>query len=133
MATAVDQKSDGFSMTVAKAVYPNNAVGDTRANQGVVTIAPLVNGRPGDIAGFTRVRHGTSTDVKVPVQVQLRSGTYRVALYPGGKFPADTQQALTGTNVTITVALELTRSAGAGGDCSPSLVFVAHLDLRCAA
>jgi len=101
--SAANQMSDGFSVTIAKAIYPKNAVGDTRANQGVVTIAPLVNGKPGDIAGFAAVGHGTSTNVKVPVQVQLRSGTYRVALYPGGKVPAGTQQALTGTDVTITV------------------------------
>ena len=104
LVSATNQMSDGFSVVVAKAVYPKNAVGDTSANEGVVTVAPLVNGKPGDIAGFTAVRRGTSTNVKVPVQVQLRSGTYRVALYPGGKSPSGTQQALTGTNVTITVS-----------------------------
>ena len=102
--SAADQTSDGFSVIVAKAVYPKNAVSNTRAKEGVVTVAPLVNGKPGDIAGFTAVGHGTSTNVKVPVQVQLRTGTYRVALYPGGAFPSATQQALTGADVTITVA-----------------------------
>ena len=102
--TATNQTSDGFSVTVDKAVYPKNAVGDTSANEGVVTVAPLVNGKAGDIAGFTTVRHGISTNITVPIQVQLRSGTYRVALYPGAKSPSDTQQALTGTDVTITVA-----------------------------
>ncbi len=102
--SAANQMSDGFSVTVARAIYPKKTVGDTRPNEGVVTIAPLVNGKPGDIAGFAAVPHGTSTKVKVPVQVQLRSGTCRVALYPGGRSPAGTQQALTGTDVTITVA-----------------------------
>jgi hypothetical protein len=101
---ASDQTTNGFSVTVAKAIYPKNAVGETSANEGVVTVAPLVNGRPGDIAGFTTVPHGTSTNVKVPVQVQLRSGSYRVALYPGGTSPSGTQHALTGTDVTIIVA-----------------------------
>ena len=104
LVTAADQTSDGFSVTVSKAVYPDNAVGDTHSAEGVVTVAPLVNGKPGDVAGFTPVRHGTSTNVKVPVQVQLRSGTYRVALYAGGKSPSDTQQPLTGIDVTVTVA-----------------------------
>ena len=104
LVSATNQMSDGFSVVVAKAVYPRNAVGDTQANEAVVTVAPLVNGKPGDIAGLAAVRHGMSTNVKIPVQVQLRSGTYRVALYPGGKSPSDTQLALTGTDVTITVA-----------------------------
>ena len=100
---ATNQMSNGFAVTVARATYPKNSVGDTSADKGVVTIAPLVNGKPGDIAGFAVVRHGTSTNVTVPVQVQLRSGTYRVALYPRGKSPSDTQRPLSGTDVTVTV------------------------------
>jgi hypothetical protein len=45
-------------------------------------------------------KHGI---VKVPIQVQLTSGTYRVALYSGGALPSDTQKALVGTDVTVTV------------------------------
>ena len=55
---AANQMSDGFSVTVARAVYPKNAVG----------------------------------------------GTSHAALYPGGKVPSATQQAFTGTDVTILVA-----------------------------
>jgi hypothetical protein len=101
--SSANQTSDGFSVIVAKAIYPKNAVSNTSAKEGVVTVAPLVNGKPGDIAGFTAVGHGTSTNVKVPVQVQLASGTYRVALYSGGALPSDTQGALAGTDVTVTV------------------------------
>ena len=57
------------------------------------------------IAGFAVVGRGTSTNVTVPVQVQLSSGIYRLTLYPGSKSPSDTQQALTGTDVTVTVHL----------------------------
>jgi hypothetical protein len=101
--SAANQTSNGFSVLVASVTYPKNSVDDTSANQGVVTIAPLVSGKPGDIAGFTAVKQGTSRDVEVPVQVQLRSGTYRVALYSGDKAPSDAQQALAGTDVTVTV------------------------------
>lgn len=101
--SAANQTSDGFSVIVAKAVYPKNAVSNTSAKEGVVAVAPLVSGKPGDIAGFTAVGHGTSTNVKVAVQVQLTSGTYRVALYSGGTLPFDTQEALAGTDVTVTV------------------------------
>lgn len=101
--SAVNQTSDGFSVMVAKVTYPKNSVDDTGADAGVVTIAPLISGRPGDIAGFTAVKQGTSRDVAVHIQVQLRSGRYRVALYSGEKPPSDAQEALAGTDVTVTV------------------------------
>ncbi len=100
--SVTNQMTDGYSVTVAHATYPKNPV-TGRSAQGVVTVAPLVNGRPGDIAGFTVVRHGTSTNLKVPVQVQLTSGTYRVALYPGRKAPSDALHALTWKDVTLSV------------------------------
>ena len=77
--SAANQTTHGFSVIVARVTYPKNSVENTSANEGVVTIAPLVSGKPGDIAGFTVVKQGVSRDVEVPIQVQLRSGTYRVA------------------------------------------------------
>ena len=101
---ATDQITDGFSVTVESAIFPKNAVTGTQTHEGVVTLAPLVNGKPGDIAGLTHVRQGTSKNVRVPVQVQLRTGTYRVSLYAGGEAPSSAQQALAGTDVTVTVS-----------------------------
>jgi hypothetical protein len=102
--SATNQTSDGFSVIVTGVTYPKNAVSDTRVNEGVVIIAPLVNGEPGDIAGFTAVHQATSTDVTVPIRVQLRSGAYRVALYSGDKSPSNPQQSIAGTDVTVTVS-----------------------------
>ncbi len=102
--SATNQTSDGFSVIVTGVNYPKSAVSDTSANEGVLTVAPLVNGNPGDVAGFTVVRQGTSTDTTVPIQVQLRSGAYRVALYSGDKSPSNAQQPLAGTDVTVTVS-----------------------------
>ena len=74
------------------------------ANEGAVTVAPVVNGKPGDIAGFTRVGQGTTKNVKMPLQVQLTSRTYQLSLYSGNKTPADTQQPLAATDVTVSVS-----------------------------
>ena len=82
--------------------YPNVSVADI-ADEGVVTVAPLVNDKPGDVAGFTVVRQGTSTNVTVPIRVHLRSGTYRVAPYSGSRSPSAAELPLAGTDVTLSV------------------------------
>ena len=100
--SANNQSTNGFSVAVDSVTYPNVSVADI-ADEGVVTVAPLVNDKPGDVAGFTVVRQGTSTNVTVPIRVQLRSGTYRVALYSGSRSPSAAERPLAGTDVTLSV------------------------------
>jgi len=102
--SAVNQTSNGYSVTINSVTYPKNSISSTSANEGVVTIAPLVNGKPGDVAGFVDVRHGTTKAVRLPLQVQLNSGTYRLGLYPGTKLPSNGQRPLAGTDATVTVS-----------------------------
>jgi hypothetical protein len=70
------------------------SVSNTRANEGVVIVAPVVNRKPGDIAGFIRVGQGTTKNVKVPLQVQLTSGTYINFRSTQGTRPRPTHSSL---------------------------------------
>lgn len=98
-----DQTTNGYSVTVAAVTYPKTAVPANSDDEGVVAVAPEVNGVRGDVAGFVTLHPGTSTNVQIPLNVQLTSGEYAASLYAGKGAPSSAQRPLVSTNFILTV------------------------------
>ena len=99
----LDQMTNGYTVTVTSVTYPKTSVPSNSDDEGVVAVAPDVNGVRGDVAGFVTVRPGTTMEVHIASDAQLTSGRYVVSLYADNRLPSSAERALASTSFVLTV------------------------------
>lgn len=96
---------DGRLVTVREVVLPARSLtAGSSTSGGYVVVTPVSGGKPGDeVLGATRVKAGTSMNVRIPLSTTLAPGSYFLVLYGGTVKPTTTTAHRALTEVRITV------------------------------
>lgn len=97
------QHSSGTSVTVRSVTLPERRVAGQSSGYGYVALAVDSVGQPGQLLGATRVKDGTTNDVKLTTLSKLQSGKYFVLLFETGRVPTSVKGALSKSVVQVTV------------------------------